>query len=301
MKVAEKISSLLTIIFIGVAYPVFAQEDNKHEFVVEYGEDSERQSNVPRGEVTKYQWKSQIFAGTTRDYWIYVPAQYDSQSPAALMIFQDGKVYLNEYGWFRVPIVLDNLIYKRKVPVIIGVFINPGHKNGTPPTNIFYSDNRSYEYTTLSDEYSRFLIEEIIPQISKKYRLADNPKMRAVCGISFGGICSFTVAWQRPDYFHKVISHVGGFNNIRGDHVYQTLIRKGAKRDIKVFLQSGADDVGLRYGNRWLSNLQMESALKFRGYEYKFVGGKGGHNGEHGGTILPETLEWLWSEVISSN
>ena len=184
--------------------------------------------------------------------------------------------------------------------VIIGVFINPGHKKGTPPTNILYSDNRSYEYNTLSDEYSRFLIEEIIPQISKKYRLADNPKMRAVGGISFGGVCSFTVAWQRPDYFHKVISHVGGFTNIRGDHVYQTLIRKGAKRDIKVFLQSGTEDVNLKYGNWWLSNLQMESALKFRGYEYKFVGGKGGHNGEHGGAILPETLEWIWGNETSS-
>ena len=203
---------------------------------------------------------------------------------------------MNEEGEFRVPIVFDNLIHKKAIPILIGLFINPGHKGPVQPDNPFQSDNRSYEYDSLSDEYARFLIEEMIPEVGKTYRLADDPKMRAICGISSGGICSFTAAWQRPDYFHKVLSHVGSFTDIRGGHVYPSLIRKWAKRDIKVFLQAGSNDLNISFGNWWLSNLQMESALEFRGYDYKFVGGTGEHNGKHGGAILPESLEWLWRD-----
>lgn len=259
---------------------------------MEYGIDSTRHSGVPRGVVTKYEWKSQIFAETSRDYWLYVPAQYDGQTAAGLMVFQDGHTYVDEAGAFRVPIVFDNLIHKGSVPLLIGLFINPGYQGATPSK----SQNRSYEYDALSDEYVQFLIEEMIPEVGKNYLLATAPKMRAIAGISSGGICAFTAAWQRPDYFHKVLSHVGSFTNIRGGHVYPTLIRQSAKRDIRVFLQAGSNDLDLKFGNWWLSNLQMESALKFRGYDYKFVGGTGGHNGEHGGAILPESLEWLWRE-----
>ena len=262
----------------------------------QYGADSERHDDVPRGTVTKHQWVSQFFhAGeTTRDYWIYVPAQYDPQTPVGLMVFQDGHMYVAEDGAFRVPIVFDNLIHKQTIPPLIGLFIDPGQIGSPPPEQPGRRHNRSYEYDSLSDEYVRFLIEEMIPEVAKQYRLADDPKMRAICGLSSGGICAFTAAWERPDYFHKVLSHVGSFTDIRGGHVYPSLIRKSAVRDIRVFLQDGSNDLDRMAGNWWLSNLQMEAALKFRGYDYKFVGGDGGHDGKHGGAILPESLEWLW-------
>ena len=263
---------------------------------VEYGPNSTRQSDVPQGVVTQYEWESQVFADTRRDYWVYVPAQYDGQTPVGMMVFQDGQAYIDEDGQFRVPIVFDNLIHKKIIPVLIGLFINPGHVGQTQLDSVWQSSNRSYEYDSLSDQYVQFLSEEMIPEIGKTYNLADDPKMRAICGISSGGICSFTAAWQRPDYFHKVVSHVGSFTDIRGGHVYPALIRKSAKRDIRVFLQAGSNDLEVRAGNWWLSNLQMEAALKFRGYDYKFVGGEGEHNGLHGGAILPETLEWLWRD-----
>ncbi len=261
---------------------------------MEYSADSTRQPDVPRGTITKHGWQSQIFAGTTRDYWIYVPAQYDPQTPAGLMVFQDGHTYVDEAGAFRVPIVFDNLIHKKTIPPLIGLFIDPGHKGAIPLATPWQRDNRSYEYDSLSDEYAQFLMAEMIPEVGKSYALADDPKMRAICGISSGGICAFTAAWQRPDYFHKVLSHVGSFADIRGGHVYPFLIRKSSNRDMRVFLQDGSNDLDNRYGNWWLGNLQMDAALKFRSYDYKFVGGDGGHDGKHGGAILPESLEWLW-------
>ena len=255
-----------------------------------------RQRDVPRGIVTKHKWRSRFFrmGETIREYWIYVPVQYDSQTPIGIMVFQDGHEYVNEEGPFRVPTVFDNLIHKKTIPPLIGLFINPGHKGTTLPDNPWQADLRSYEYDSLSDEYVRFLIEEMIPKVNKRYNLADNPEMRAICGMSSGGICAFTAAWERPDYFHKVLSHIGSFTDIRGGHVYPTLIRKSAKRNIRVFLQDGSNDLDAIFGNWWLSNLQIESALKFRGYDYKFEGGTGGHDGKHGGAILPQSLEWLW-------
>ncbi len=191
-----------------------------------FGPDSIRHDGVPQGTVTKHEWKSKIFAGTIRDYWVYVPKQYDPAKPACVMVFQDGHKYVDETGDFRVPIVFDNLISKGEMPVTIGMFINPGHRAETTPERPWNANNRSFEYDTLSDQYARFLLEEILPEVGKQYKLTDSAAGRAICGISSGGICAFTVAWQRPDAFSKVLSHVGSFTNIRGGHVYPALIRK---------------------------------------------------------------------------
>ena len=258
------------------------------------GPDSQRQEGVPKGAVTKHVWKSKVFEGTVRDYYLYVPAQYDGKEPARVMVFQDGHAYVGETGQFRVPVVLDNLIHKKELPVIIGLFIDPGHKGDSPPKSPWGADNRSFEYDTLSDQYARLLMEELLPEVGKTYKLTDNPAERAICGISSGGICAFTVAWERPDDFTKVLSHVGSFTNIRGGHVYPALIRKTPNKPLRISLQDGSHDVDNEHGNWWLSNLQMESALKFKKYDYQFVGGDGGHNGKHGGAILPDSLRWLW-------
>jgi enterochelin esterase family protein len=259
------------------------------------GPDSKEHKDVPKGKVTKHSWTSKIFDGTVRDYWIYVPAQYDDKKPACVMVFQDGGAYVNSRGAFRVPTVFDNLIHKKEMPVTIGIFINPGafpaKEKGQKPRS-----NRSFEYDTLSDQYARFLEKEILPEVEKSYKLRQDAAGRAICGISSGGICAFTVAWQRPDLFSKVLSHVGSFTNIRGGDVYPGKIRKTEKKPIRVFLQDGSGDLDNEHGNWPLANQQMALALKFKKYDYKFEYGDGGHNGIHGGAILPDSLRWLWRE-----
>ncbi len=261
------------------------------------GPDSEVHENVPKGTVTKHRWESKLYEGVHREYYVYLPAQYDPNKPAALMVFQDGYAYVRDDGDFRTATVFDNLIHQKAMPVTIGLFVNPGHHTSDLPQNIFMSSNRLAEYDELSDRYVTFLIEELIPELEKKYALSKEPRMKAIAGLSSGGICAFTAAWQRPDYFHKVLSHIGSFTNIRGGDVYPSLIRASSKKDIKVFLQDGSNDLDNQFGNWYLSNLQMASALKFKGYDYRFVEGTGGHNGKHAGAILPESLKWLWSDV----
>lgn len=265
------------------------------------GSDSFRHDDVPQGRITTHEWKeSQVFPGTVRRYYVYVPAQYDATKQAALMVFQDGHAYVKEDGEFRVPVVFDNLIHKGDMPVTIGVFVDPGHKKEQLPAESGWSpspENRSFEYDTLSGDYAKFLLTEILPEVAKVHPFTDDPDGHAICGISSGGICAFTVAWERPDAFRKVLTHVGSFTNIRGGDRYPGMIRKGnEKRPMRVFMQDGSNDLDNDHGNWPLGNKQMFAALKYKDYDVKFVYGEGAHNGNHGGAILPESLRWLWRD-----
>jgi len=258
------------------------------------GPDSMVQEGVPQGTVTKGSWKSdKVYPGTVRDTWVYVPKQYDGSSPANVMIFQDGGSYVDPNGQFRATVVFDNLIHKKEMPVTIGIFVSPGvipvAGDDQKPRQ-----NRSFEYDSLGDQYARFLLEEILPAVGKDYKLTNEASGRAICGISSGGICAWTVAWERPDAFSKVLSHVGSFTNIRGGHVYPALIRKTERKPIRAFLQDGSGDLDNVHGSWPLANQEMAAALKFSKYDYRFEYGDGGHNGKHGGALLPESLRWLW-------
>jgi enterochelin esterase-like enzyme len=270
------------------------------------GPDSHYQSGVPRGHILKLtNLVSKVFTNTTRDWWLYIPAQYDAKIPTRVMVFQDGGSYVSTNGQYRVPVVFDNLIARKEMPVTLGIFLNPGDRplkpgeaprkrpDGRPAS----ASNRSFEYDSLGDLYAKFITEEVLPMVAAKYNLSTNPDHRAICGASSGGICAFTVAWERPDQFRKVVSHIGSFTNIRGGHVYPALIRKDEKRPLRIFLQDGSGDLDNEHGNWPLANQQMAAALKFRSYDHRFEFGDGAHNGKHGGSILPDTLRWLWRDT----
>jgi enterochelin esterase-like enzyme len=259
--------------------------------VYETHPDSREQAGVPKGAVKQMPpWESQIFSGTTRDWWVYVPAQYNPASPAAVMVFQDGSGY-KDY----VPTVFDNLIAKRDMPVTVGVFIQPGvFKEGGRA-------NRSFEYDTLSDQYARFLLEEILPEVEKTVKLRHDAGSRAIAGASSGGICAFTVAWERPTEFSRVMSWIGSFTNIasgktvrEGGHNYEAMVRKTPKKPIRVFLQDGSNDLDNANGNWPLANQTLARSLAYAGYDYRFEFGHGFHSNRHGRSMLPDTLRWLW-------
>ena len=265
----------------------------------EHGPDSFRTEGVPRGTVTQHQLlKCKTFPGTQRNYSVYVPAQYDDSKPAALMVFQDGHAFQGETGDFRLPIVFDNLIAKKEIPITIAVMVDPGFKSELPEKRGWRPrpENRSFEYDSMTPDYAEFLIEELLPIIEKEYQITQNPELRAICGNSSGGICAFTVAWHRPESFRKVLSHIGSFVDLRGGHNYPPMIRKTEKKPIRVFLQDGEGDLDNQFGNWPLANQQMAKALEFSGYDYKLVFGTGGHNGQHGGAIFPDSLRWLWRD-----
>ena len=258
--------------------------------------------DVPQGKVSSGQFsESQIFPGTRRDYSVYVPAQYREDQPANLMVFMDGAGYSKLDGAFRVPIVFDNLIHQKAMPVTIAVFVSPGTIAATKPGATDRS-NRSFEYDSMGDRYSKFLIDEFLPVALKDLNVSQDPANRAVSGISSGAICAFTVAWERPDQFGKVLSHIGSYTNIRGGWAYPGLVRKtkDKPKPIKVYLQEGKDDVNNLHGSWPLGNQDLAAALQFAGYQYKFVMTEGGHSGQWAGEILPDALRWLWAADAES-
>jgi enterochelin esterase family protein len=282
------------------------------------------QEGVPKGRLEgPFEFRSKIIEGTVRRYWIFVPAQYNEKKPqpANVLVFQDGQRATNPKGPLRLDQVMENLIAKGKMPVTIGIFITPGNLSETYPDDLKMSNpnHRKEEYDALNDSYARFLIEEMLPEVGKKYNLTQDPEKRAIGGTSSGAICAFTVAWQRPDYFRRVISMIGSYTSIGytessdgklltpGGDLYPTLIRRAPIKPIRIFLQDGDHDLSNEYGNWFLANQQMLSALEYANakadkdnklgarYEVKHFWGDGGHSDLNGGVLLPEIFKWIWT------
>jgi sugar lactone lactonase YvrE/enterochelin esterase-like enzyme len=249
----------------------------------------------PQGRLIKDVLKaSRLFPGATHEYQVYVPAQYPGATPAAVMVFQDGAAYAKADGAFRSLAVFDALIAAGEMPVTVAVFVNPGivppTREGAKPQSI-----RSFQYDSLSDRYVRFLIEDLLPVALKDLNVSADPAQRAICGISSGGICAFTAAWQRPDQFGKVMSHIGSFTNIRGGDIYPALIRKTEPKPLRVYLEDASGDLDNLHGSWPLANQEMAAALEFMGYDVRFDYAEGfGHNGKHGGELFSDALRWLW-------
>ncbi len=255
------------------------------------GPDSKPQDGVPKGERLKGTFSgSKIFPGTVRDYTVYVPQQLDRSQPAPVMILQDS-------GGFKADIVFDNLIAKREIPALVGIFIGHGRVKALD-TNSLDRFNRSYEYDGLGDNYARFLLNEMLPFVVEKYHLnlSTNGNDRAIGGSSSGAICAFTAAWERPDAFTRVFSSVGTYVGLRGGNNYPTWVRKFEPKPLRVFLQDGSGDLNIYAGDWWMVNQEMERAFIFTGYEVNHIWGDGGHNGKHSTAIFPEAVRWLWKD-----
>jgi enterochelin esterase-like enzyme len=285
-----------------------------------FGPKSYPHAGVPSGSLSeKIVHSSKIYDGMKSEYWIYVPAQYKPDTPAALMVFQDGGGYIHRDGNNPALNVIDNLIAEKKIPVLICVFINPGDitdSPGTPTYNFVkaYSEKwqrslkdsmRSTLYDTVSDRYGRYLRDEILAEVSARYNIRKDAYSRAITGLSSGAICAFNVAWQMPDQFSRVISWIGSFEGIQwkedtslsdGGQDYPEKVLREPRRNIRVWLQDGSNDIVAQYGNWPLANLRMASSLKFKDYDFHLSFGEGSHNPAHGASEFPEEMIWLWRD-----
>ena len=290
-----------------------------------YGPLSYLQPGVPTGKLSeKITHTSRIYDGMKSDYWIYVPAQYDPNTPAAVMVFQDGGGYKDRDGGIPVLSAIDNLIAQKKVPVMICIFIDPGDISGSPGTPTYnfvkaYSDKwhrtlkdsmRSTLYDTVSDRYPRFLRDEILAEVGAKYNLRKDAYSHAITGLSSGGICSFNAAWQMPGLFSRVISWIGSFESIQwkedlnvpdGGQDYSDKVLREPHRNIRVWLQDGSNDLeNPKYGDWPMANIRLANSLKTGDYDFHFSFGKGTHNPGHGAAQFPEEMIWLWRDYDSA-
>jgi enterochelin esterase-like enzyme len=263
------------------------------------GPDSLPREGVPKGEVRgPFKLPSTAFPGVEHNYWVYVPAAYDASREASLMVFQDGATYLRADGSYRAHNVLDNLIYRADIPVMIAAFIDPG---------VNVADGRSIrqdEYDTLSDRYSKVIIEELLPALYKDYNLSRDPDRHGIAGWSSGAIAAFTVAWERPDQFHKVLTGIGTFVDLKGGHVYPEKVLASEKKPIRIFMIDGRNDNrGLNAQDQYdpnrdwfMQNVRLMEALTKKGYDVNYSWGMGVHSHNMGGAMLPEMMRWLWRD-----
>ena len=302
--IARSLVTFWSVMAIGQAVaqapsPAGLREDLRSE---KPGPDSEVHPGVPQGKlIGPTPFKSRVLESTIRQYWIYVPAQYDAAKPACVLVFQDGGRAINPKGALRIPVVLDNLIAKKEIPVTIGIFITPGQRGDDFPEKAITgnANNRSVEYDSLGDAYARFVVDEMLPEVAKSYNLTKDPEGRAIGGASSGAICAFNVAWEHPDQFRKVISLIGSFTDLKGGHVFPELVQKADRKPIRVFVQDGAkDNRNAKNAKRdwYLQNQLMVAALQEKGYDMAYVFGEGTHSDNHGGAILPDILRWLWRD-----
>jgi enterochelin esterase family protein len=273
------------------------------------GPDSLPQENVPKGEMRgPYTLPSNAYPGTQHTYWVYVPAQYDPTVSTSLMIYNDGQAFINPDGDMRAQNVMDNLIFRRELPVMIGVFINPGRRPDQPEPNATEwgdrNTNRPTEYNSLDDKYARVIVDELMPVLHKDYNISKDPERHGIGGSSSGAIAAFTVAWQRPDQFRKILSNIGSFVDLRGGNAYPDIIRKSDKKPIRIFLCDGRNDNrGERPGEPYneskdwfLQNVRMMQALTAKGYDLNYAWGMNKHGQKMGGAILPDMMRWLWRD-----
>src|SRR5262245_59646338 len=258
------------------------------------GPDSQPQPGVPKGALTRHTLApGKYFPGTPHNYQLYVPAQYDSSRPTASMIFPDGTGYAG--ATVRVPVVLDNLIAKRDVPPMMAVFLDPG----VMPALSDQAQNRYeriFEYDSLTPRFANFLVDELLAEVARSWNLSKDPNDRGIAGLSTGGVGAFVAAWNRPDQFRRVVTWIGSFGNFRGADRLPGLIRRTEPRPLRVFMQTGRQDLVNYAGSWYLENPRMAAALEFAGNDVRIELGEDGHSSRHGASILPDTLRWLWRD-----
>ena len=270
--------------------------------------DSQPQEGVPRGKFSEAKvLPSQVYPGTQHTYWVYVPAQYDPAKPTAVMVFNDGQAMMAEPGDVQAQHVLDNLIYRREIPVMLAVFINPGRRPDQPePTPRDWGDkttNRADEYNPPTDKYARVIVEELMPALQKEYNISPDPDQHAIMGSSSGGCAAFATAWFRPNDFRKVITFVGSYTDIRGEFIYPELVAESERKPIRIFLQDGRNDNRHPTNPKrdwFLQNVRLVEALTKKGYDLNYTWGIGNHGQKQGGAIFPSMMRWLWRDQTVS-
>lgn len=276
----------------GVPTPVPYRALPLDEIGVTYahGPDSQRQPDVPVGETVELTWaRSTIYPGTSRRVWIHVPAHAAAAGPAALMVFNDGWWYLDPDGEVRGAVVLDNLVHRGDIPFTIGVFVEPGVVTGAEEPK-----NRNVEYDAFDERYVTFLLDEIVPMVTERYLVTDDPEYWGICGGSSGGNAAFTAAWMRPDRFRRAVCYLSSFAQMPGGSPYPDLLARSEKKPLRVFMQAGHRDLNWSAPTmNWLAeNLRVAAALAEAGYDFRLVLGDGGHSPNHGGVLLPDALRW---------
>jgi enterochelin esterase family protein len=293
-------AALKTATSHGTQYQVAGKPYGARRDYSAYTEDSYPKSGIATGKMSeKLTVTSKLYEGMTAEFWIYASAGVDPAVPAPVMVWQDGQNYAREDSATRLAIATDNLVAQKKIPPMVHVMVAPGFVAGKAMRRILYD--------TVSDKYIRYIQEEVFPLVEPRYKLRADAYSRGIGGESSGGICSFTAAWFRTNEFSRVLSRIGSYTSIEwngplpdpgkrtdGGNLYPFLVRKTPKKNIRVWMSDGYEDLENNHGSWPLQNIQLANSLKMQEYDYRFEFGTSAHNTAQGNAELPVALAWLW-------
>jgi enterochelin esterase family protein len=269
--------------------------------VAGYNPDSYPVEGVPHGRLSERKTlTSKIYPAMSSNYWVYVNAGANTVEGAPLMVWQDGETIVGNQDLMRLRLqmVTDNLVAKKLIPPMVHVLIQPG-TNGEEGRVM-----RSLQYDSVSPHYSEYLLSEVLVDVEKTYKIRHDAYSRAIAGASSGAICAFNVAWYRPDQFSRVLSHIGSYSAIQwhhednqdGGYIVPYRVRREEKKNLRIWMSDGADDIENNAGSWPLNNIQLANSLKMRGYDFHFRFGVSMHAIAQGALDLPESLIWLWRD-----
>ena len=245
---------------------------------------------VLKGQIKSFTFsESVIFPGTVREVTVFIPAQYDGSRPACVYVKTDG------YNPREKPL-LETMIATREMPVTIGVFVRPGELPATVKDTMGRR-NRCFEYDGVGDNNVRFLVDELLPTVARRFdlKLSTSGNDRCIAGASSGGIAAFNAAWERPDAFSRVYANSGSFVAFRGGHEFPTLVRKFEAKPIRAYLTTGMRDMENCAGDWFLLDQEMDKALRFSGYDYAFRIINGGHVAGYYENFQ-EAMSFIWKD-----
>ena len=266
--------------------------------VASFTEESYPQPGVPQGKLSEaINIESKLYPGLKARMWYYTPAQWDGRTPLPVQFWGDGQFYTaSRNDAYHLLDTFDNLFAEKRIPLMANIFVEPGT---APQRNI-----RSIEYDTVDDKFARYVLDEVLPEVEKLVPLRKDGYSRAMVGESSGGICAFNAAFLKPDQFSRVLSWIGSFAALQtsdqqptGGAAYPILVRRTDKKNIRVWLQDGAEDQENPRAGSWpLANIHLANSLKLKGYDYHFSFGVGTHSQRQGSAELPDSLVWLWRD-----
>jgi enterochelin esterase-like enzyme len=161
---------------------------------------------VPHGEI-RTNWYDSKALNSIRRVTIYTPPGYDASGKTkypVLYLFHGANA--DETAWTRlghVNLILDNMLASGKIKPFIAVmpFGYP-----TPPSAPSAAPLGGF--TSITDEFGKDLIGDVIPYVQANFRVYTDRDHRAIAGLSMGGVESLEIGLNHPELF----SYVGGFS-----------------------------------------------------------------------------------------
>lgn len=220
---------------------------------------AQRQRDAPRGTLTRHvvaaPW---LVTGWKRTVYLYQPP---AAGPCPLLVVYDGNDYLRRA---QLVTLVENLMAQGRIRPVALALLTHGAKA------------RFIEYAC-SESTLAFVLSAVLPLARAELNLIEvekKPGAFGVLGASMGGLMALYTGMRFPKVFGRVLSQSGAFTTDGFDQVLYDLVRDGAPRPLKIWMDVGRYD----FSELLRANRRMRDLLIEKGYAVTYREYNAGHN-----------------------